>query len=66
MSYDLNRIRDIQEKLQCAIECIEKSRTDGDHDTMEACEYLAASYNKKLAQLVERGNEDEKQEHANV
>jgi hypothetical protein len=33
---------------------------------MEACEYLAASYNKKLAQLVERGNEDEKQEHANV
>jgi len=66
MSYDIDRIRDIQEKLQCAVECIEKSRVAGDHDTLEACEYLVASYNNKLAQLVKRGTEDEKPQHANV
>ena len=66
MSYDVQRIRDIQEKLQCTIECIEKSRVVGDAETLEACEYLAASYNAKLATLVNRGLEDEKQQHATV
>lgn len=66
MSYDIDRIRDIQEKLQCAIECIEKARIANDESTLEACEYLAASYNNKLAQLVQRGTNDEKQEHATV
>lgn len=66
MSYDIDRIRDIQEKLQCAVECMEKARIAGDESTLEACEYLAASYNRKLAQLVERGTKDEKPQHANV
>jgi len=66
MGYDVQRIKDIQEKLQCTIECIEKSRVAGDHETLEACEYLAASYNAKLASLVNRGLKDEKQQNANV
>jgi hypothetical protein len=66
MSYDVQRIKDIQEKLQCTVECIEKSRVAGDAETLEACEYLAASYNEKLAKLLLRGQEDEKQQHAIV
>lgn len=56
--YDMSRIKDIQEKLQCAIEGIEDARQRGCNETMEACEYLAASYNAKLAQLIEAGNKD--------
>ena len=55
--YDLQRIREIQEKLSYAISGMEDARQRGCEDTMQACEYLAASYNKKLAQLVKKGND---------
>ena len=50
--HDVQRIKDIQEKLACTMECIEKARQEGCKDTLEACEYLAASYTKKLGQLI--------------
>lgn len=66
MSYDEQRIKDIQEKLSCAMQCIEEARLRGDADIMESCEYLAASYTKKLGELINRGLKDEKQEHAAI
>jgi hypothetical protein len=58
--YDVQRIKDIQEKLACTMECIEKARQEGCKETLEACEYLAASYTAKLGQLIEEGNDTSK------
>ena len=55
--HDIQRIKDMQEKLACTMECIEKARQEGCQETLEACEYLAASYTKKLGDLIAKGNE---------
>jgi hypothetical protein len=54
--YDIERIANIQEMLQYAIDGMERARKEGDEDIVMACEFLAASYNTKLAQLIGKCN----------